>query len=204
MTKLLELSPNPKNPRRITKEKLQALRAAIEEYGNLDGVIYNRRSRQLAGGHQRRLMDDDAVVTIERRFDTPTRVGTVAEGHVLINGERFNYREVDWPEAKELGANIAANKGAGDWDYGLLQEMFETMDAMGADLSLTMFDDAERKRLMDDLNKNLDAPPPDDDGGAGNYTEQYGVIVTCHTAGEQEETYNALKENGYNCKVVVT
>ena len=35
-----------------------------------------------------------------------------------------------------------------------------------------------------------------------NYKEQYGVIVMCKSEVEQEEVYNRLTEEGYECKVV--
>lgn len=35
-----------------------------------------------------------------------------------------------------------------------------------------------------------------------NYKEQYAVIVTCKDEAEQEQTYNKLLNEGYNCKVV--
>lgn len=37
-----------------------------------------------------------------------------------------------------------------------------------------------------------------------NYKEQYGVIVMCKDEAEQEEVYNNLIEQGYECKVVAT
>lgn len=35
-----------------------------------------------------------------------------------------------------------------------------------------------------------------------NYKEQYGVIVVCEGEAEQEEVYNKLVADGYNCRVV--
>lgn len=34
------------------------------------------------------------------------------------------------------------------------------------------------------------------------YKEQYAVVVICKDEKEQEETYNKLKEEGHNIKVV--
>ena len=139
------LSANPGNPRRITDKKLSQLKKTLEEFGDLGGFVFNRRSQQLVGGHQRaKLFSQDAPIHIERTYDTHTRTGTVAEGYVILKGERFKYREVDWDDLREKAANIAANKGAGEWDDEKLGEWFKDLDMLGFDLDLTMFDETER------------------------------------------------------------
>lgn len=40
------------------------------------------------------------------------------------------------------------------------------------------------------------------DGGNYNYSQQYAVIVTCKDEAEQQQVYNRLTEEGYECKVV--
>ncbi|MFM7852284.1 MAG: ParB N-terminal domain-containing protein, partial [Flammeovirgaceae bacterium] len=47
------LNPNPKNPRKISEEGLKALKTSLEKFGDLSGVVYNRTTKQLVGGHQR-------------------------------------------------------------------------------------------------------------------------------------------------------
>lgn len=153
MESLKDLAPNPKNPRAITDVKLEFLERSLKEYGNLDGVIYNVRSKQLCGGHQRRkVFPKDAKITIVKRFKKPTQVGTVAIGYILVKGERHSYREVDWDPIKEKAANIAANKGAGDWDLPQLGEWLKEIDSFGFDLDLTLFDEEERKAFLQDTN----------------------------------------------------
>lgn len=39
-------------------------------------------------------------------------------------------------------------------------------------------------------------------GTSFKYSEQYGVIVVCDNEAEQEDVYNKLAGEGYNCKVV--
>lgn len=128
------------------------LRKSLAEYGDLGAIVFNRKSKQLVGGHQRvKLLSADAKVTITRKFEKPTRVGTVAEGFVTFDddGERFKYREVSWSKQKEMAANIAANKGAGDWDHALLTDWMKELEAFDPafDMDLTMFSDAERGEL---------------------------------------------------------
>lgn len=148
--KISELTPNPKNPRKVTDQKLEMLKAALLEFGDLSGIVFNRTTNQLVGGHQRiKHIDPKGSVTIVRQFKKPTRTGTMAEGYVELQGERFNYREVKWPKHKEMAANIAANKGAGDWDLPQLGEWMKELGSFDVDLdlNLTMFDKDELKEF---------------------------------------------------------
>ncbi len=144
------LNLNPKNPRSISDAKLKQLKKALTEFGDLSGFVFNKKSKQLVSGHQRsKIFDKNAVIEIVKTYSKPTKTGTVAEGHVELNGERHKYREVYWPEAKEKAALIAANKAAGEWDADLLGETLESLSALGEDfdMSLTMFDTEELANL---------------------------------------------------------
>src|SRR5271165_5516345 len=110
--KLSELKANPKNPRTITEAKLSQLEKSLREFGSLDGFIFNKKTNRLVGGHQRQKIFKDAKV-----------VGDF----VIWEGKRFPYREVNWSEAKEKAANIAANKGAGEWDMSQLTEWMKEL-----------------------------------------------------------------------------
>ncbi len=142
-----DLTPNPKNPRKITDAKLQMLKRAMLEFGDLSGIVFNRKSGQLVGGHQRTTwMDPEAAVTIVKKYPKPTKAGTIAEGYLELNGEKFTYREVSWGKHREMAANIAANKGAGEWDMPGLTDWMKDLasfDADDFDMSLTMFDEDE-------------------------------------------------------------
>lgn len=139
------LAHNPDNPRVITDAKLSQLKAALSEFGDLGGFVFNRKSKQLVGGHQRsKLFDPEAEVVIDHRYKKPTRTGTVAEGHIVLDGEKFKYREVHWEPNKEKAANIAANKGAGEWDQEKLATWFVDLSTDNFNLDLTMFDSDDR------------------------------------------------------------
>lgn len=140
------------------------LKAALDRFGDLGGVVFNRRSDVLVGGHQRveafKRSRAKAVVHIERHHDKPTRVGTVATGYVEVGDERFAYREVDWPEDIEMAANLAANKGAGDFDMPAVADMFSQLAGHDIDMDLTMFDVAEREKMVSaDSFEESGAPP---------------------------------------------
>lgn len=147
---LADLKPNPKNPRKITDKKLKALKKSLEEFGDLGGIVFNRRTGNLLGGHQRIACFKSGTIV----YDSMNR----NMGHVVTDdGIMLSYREVDWDEKKEIAANIAANKGAGEWDNNGLRNLMLDLDAQNFDLSLTMYSEGEIESLLglkDDQDKD--------------------------------------------------
>lgn len=134
--KLGDLRPNKRNPRKISKKQKEALAKSIAKFGDLSGFIYNRRTKQLISGHQRSgVLPESSVITIEKRYDTPTKALTVSEGYIEIEGERFKYREVDASETWEMEAMLAANKHGGSWDEDILRLVFEDFPDIDLDSS---------------------------------------------------------------------
>ncbi len=159
-----DLRANPENPRIISDARLEQLRKALDSFGDLSGIVFNRKTKRLCGGHQRvKLFNPKTPVTVERKFAKPSRTGTVAEGFVILNGERFAYREVHWDAAKEKAANIAANRGAGDWDLDQLGEWFQDLKDADFDLNLTLFDEDERQSFFEPKPKKTKAKEPNPD-----------------------------------------
>lgn len=138
------------NPRAMTPEAQDRLRRSMEKFGDLSGVIYNRRTERLVGGHQRQShLPEDAEITLLEEYDEPNEVGTVAIGWIEVEGERWGYREVDVPESREKAMNVAANRhGEGAWDYAALGSILEELDDPG-DLELTGFTESEMSLFMD-------------------------------------------------------
>lgn len=144
--KIKDLTPNANNPRTITDAKRAMLKKALAKFGDLSGIVYNRKTKQLVGGHQRRdIFDADSPITISKKYSKPTKTGTVAEGFVELKGERFGYREVFWDEQTEMAANIAANKGAGEFNLPQLGEWMKELSDFEFDMDFTMFDKDEIK-----------------------------------------------------------
>lgn len=138
-----DLALHPKNPRKISKERLQLLGRSMLEYGDISGIVFNTRTGNLIGGNQRsKELDDTSKVVITERFDKVTRSGTSAVGFIMHKGEQFSYREVDWSLDKETAAMIAANESAGQWDDERLTEHLKYLASFDVDfdLSLTMLD----------------------------------------------------------------
>lgn len=137
----MKLRHDPKNPRKISKTQKRALMQALEEFGDLGGIVYNVQLDKLVSGHQRSdVLEGD--ITYTERLDPPDRTGTVAWGFITIGGTRFTYREVSWNERKHRAAMLAANKHGGEWDEGLLLEHLEGMEL--TDLVLSGFTVDER------------------------------------------------------------
>lgn len=124
---LKELKAYAKNPRKMKKEDFEKLQASLDEFGDLSGVVFNRQTGQLVGGHQRTniFRQKGANVVITEEYKKPSKTGTVAEGYVELDGERYSYREVDWNEEQEARANILANKVSGQWDFDMLANAFD-------------------------------------------------------------------------------
>jgi DNA modification methylase len=137
---LKDLTPNPENPREISDKELEMLKKSLDTFGDLDGFIWNRVTEQLIGAHQRsKVSPKDAAVHIDRKFDEPTKTGTVAEGWIEINGERHKYREVEVDATREKAMNIAANKHGGKFDNSKLAPWLLEIDSFNVDMDLTGF-----------------------------------------------------------------
>lgn len=124
------LKPYHKNPRKITKDEFALLSASLVEFGDLSGIVLNRATGEVIGGNQRtqffKLHPEKTEIKIEQEYLTPTESGTVAQGYVMYEGERYTYREVQWEAEKAERANILANKAGGTWDFDILANAFGT------------------------------------------------------------------------------
>lgn len=140
---LASRNPNKRNPRKpFTEHQAIAFKKSINEFGDLSGLVWNRRTKTLIAGHKRReeFLADNPTVEITETLDKPDAVGTTAWGYVDIRGTRFSYREVDWPKSKEAAANIAANKHSADFDVDMVSTILSELPP-SFDLSITGFDE---------------------------------------------------------------
>jgi hypothetical protein len=65
MVRLDQMSPATYNPRKMTKASRMGLRASLEEFGILSLIVWNERSGNIVGGHQRykELVDSGEIET---------------------------------------------------------------------------------------------------------------------------------------------
>lgn len=152
--KINELKLTTYNPRKISSEQLKSLKQSLEEFGDLSGIVANKKTGNVISGHQRiKVMPKDAEIVITKKYNKPTRTQTTAEGYVVINNERYAYREVLWTQEKEKAANIAANKHGGEWDVEKLSQLLSELSETDIDLNLTGFTDKEINELIAQLEK---------------------------------------------------
>ena len=122
------------------------LEKSMGKFGDLGPVTVNVKTGNLISGHQRlKHLDPSWPITKEEHKDT---VGTVAIGHIETPSGRWQYREVSWPEKKELAANIAANKHGGEWDFPKLKDIIVDLDDGDFDMDLLGFGEEELHEIM--------------------------------------------------------
>lgn len=112
--------PYHANPRHMTAKQDKLLTAHLRELGDLGGIVHDLNSGEIIGGNQRVRIMADGKATIDKTYDTPTPTGTVAEGYVLWQGERYAYRQVRWTPEQCAKACIVANHDGGSWDMDRL------------------------------------------------------------------------------------
>ena len=143
-----DLKADPNNPRTITPEAQAGLTHSLESFGDISGIVWNRRSGTLVAGHQR-------VEALRAKHGAALHL----DGGELVapTGERYRIRVVDWPEAKARAALVAANHA------GIQGEWTGQLPALLADIELTLPTDFEALHLADldppaDISTN---PTPD-------------------------------------------
>ena len=185
-----DLKSNPANPRKEwSAQQRKKFKESLIAFGDLSGIVYNRTTGQLVGGHKRiaefRDKFDAAEIDITDTYENPKDDGTVRFGWVTVEGMRFAYREVQWDKAKESAANVAANQwGSEMFDNDLLGEMLQEIRDAEFDLELTGFDSNTFNELMGGV----------DDGGGGEAATPPGEFPT---HGSDIETKHTCPSCGY-------
>lgn len=134
--KVDELNPAPYNPRVELEPGMpewEKLERSIKEFGNTEPIVWNKRTRNVVGGHQR------LAVLKSLGYETvPCSV-------------------VDLDEHDEKLLNVALNKIKGRWDFDKLEKMLRDFDYEVA--SVTGFTPEEIAVLLadnDDLEFDTD------------------------------------------------
>lgn len=176
-----DLRPAEYNPRKITPEALKMLARSLAEFGDLSGVVFNRKTGNLIGGHQRiKALDPKWQIIItthsEPNFDGDKEGGrSLANGYIATPFGQLVYREVAWSDHKEKAANIAANKHGGDWDMPKLKELLVELNDGAMDISITGFDEKELQALID---FGADVTMPDLDASEKSSFRQMTFVVS--------------------------
>jgi len=115
------------NPRKWLKPGDPAydqLRKGIETFGLVEPLVWNKRTGNLVGGHQR-------LSVLEERGDTEVEVSVV-----------------DLAPRDEKALNLALNKHSGEWDFGALADVLAELHATDFDMEVAGFSEKELKELM--------------------------------------------------------
>jgi DNA modification methylase len=127
--KIEKLNPAEYNPRKDLKPgnpEYEKLKNSILTFGYVEPVLWNKRTGNIIGGHQR------YKVLVE------------------LGEKEIDCVVVDMDSENEKALNIALNKVSGDWDKDKLMLLIEDLQGVDFDVSLTGFDSAE----LDDLFKD--------------------------------------------------
>ncbi len=106
--------------------RYQRIKKSMTNFGYIDPIIWNSRTGNLVGGHQRlKILKAQGLLEVE----------------VSV---------VDLPLEKEKQLNIGLNKIQGDWDEEKLANLFKDLEAVpDIDITLTGFDLPEIDEIMD-------------------------------------------------------
>jgi len=185
-----DLAACPRNPRTITPEALAGLGAALTEYGDLSGIVWNKRTGQLVAGHQR-------IKALKKGHGRKLKL---VDGALLVpDGERFPVRVVDWPADKAKAAMLVANNQhiAGDF-------VPEAVAKLCAELSDTLAADLYASLDLDKLVEDCSGEPglTDADAVPGELSASWSLVCVCQSENEAQSLYEKLTKEGYECRVL--
>jgi len=133
-----KINPAAYNPRIDLKpgdRDYEKLKQSIKTFGYVEPLVWNSRTGNLVGGHQR------LKILLQ---------GGVQEVEVSV---------VDLDLEKEKALNLALNRIQGDWDNAKLAQLLEELGAVdGFDIGLTGFDSDEISKILDRFEKPVDVP----------------------------------------------
>ncbi len=124
---LERLNPAKYNPRKDLKPgdpEYKKLKKSMETFGYVEPIIWNKRTGQIVGGHQR-------LKILQHQGET--------EIECVV---------VDLDETQEKALNITLNKVTGAWDLPKLADLISELDNGIFDITLTGFDAAEIEHLF--------------------------------------------------------
>ncbi len=127
--KIDKLNPAEYNPRKDLKpgdSEYEKLKQSIQTFGYVEPVLWNKRTGNIIGGHQ--------------RYKVLVELGQTEIDCVVVDMDLEN----------EKALNIALNKVSGDWDKDKLMLLISDLQGSDFDISLTGFDAFE----LDDLFKD--------------------------------------------------
>jgi ParB family chromosome partitioning protein len=170
------LQPAPWNPRTIKEGRFQNLVRSIQA----DPDFFWRRPILATA--------DGTIYAGNMRYRAAQHVGMPTVPAIIE----------DIPDRLARERALRDNHQWGDWQDDQLAEMVFALRSGGADVELLGFTEKELAKLLDEVGVSIGEA---EDEFA--YHEQFGVTVICKDASEQERVYDELRQQGYECRVVV-
>ena len=139
-----QINPAAYNPRKDLQPgdpEYEKLKRSMQEFGYVEPIVWNKRTGNIVGGHQRYKVLLD------------------------MGAQEIDCVVVDLDETKERALNIALNKISGEWDLPKLKDLMQELDTGEFDIELTGFGMDEIEDLMTQFGPlDLDDEQMDEDG----------------------------------------
>lgn len=166
---------NPRRDLQPEDAEYEKLRRSIEEFGYIEPIIWNERSGNVVGGHQRlKVLLEKGVEDIEAVV-------------------------VDLDEKDEKILNVLLNKVKGRWDIGKLADLLQQLDEAGA-MELTGFEDWELQSLLMQYDHIKDLME-EDFSGYSDEKERSTFTMTFSLPAGARETVESYMQKTENAKV---
>lgn len=176
--KAAEIKAAEYNPRRDLQPEdaeYEKLRRSIEEFGYIEPIIWNERSGNVVGGHQRlKVLLEKGVEDIEAVV-------------------------VDLDDKDEKILNVLLNKVKGRWDIGKLADLLQQLEEAGA-MELTGFEDWELQSLLMQYDHIKDLME-EDFSGYSDEKERSTFTMTFSLPAGARETVESYMQKTENAKV---
>lgn len=175
---LESLTPSADNANIHAHDQIDQIAESIELFGNCDPIGVGTD-------------EDGDLVIIEGhgRYYALKKLGREQAPVIFLD-------HLDADEKRQYGILHNQLTRNSEFDMAVLEREFEAMpdfdwEGFGFDMDALTLEGLERGE-----------PEPAGDNGF-RYSETYAIEVVCESEADQERTYKALTDQGYNCRVVV-
>lgn len=116
-----QIEPAKYNPRKISDEAKKKLKANIKRMGVMGGIVWNKRSGRLVGGHQKLMILDEL-----QKYDRETKE----------NDYTIRVEAVDLSDQEEIEQNIFLNNknAQGEFDNDILSTLLNDIEVKNTGL----------------------------------------------------------------------
>lgn len=167
-TELKAAEYNPRKDLQPEDAEYKKLRQSIEEFGYVEPIIWNERTGNVVGGHQR------LKVLLEK------------------GQEDIECVVVDLDDKDEKILNVLLNKVKGRWDIGKLADLLEELQEAG-EMELTGFEDWELQSLLMQYDHIKDLMEEDFSDYSSEKERETFVMTFSLPAGARETVEEYLK-----------